>query len=91
MITLDVMVDSAVNDVYTDAISGVTSGIPDDHIAEEFSTDLLGSCEMLQDDHDTHSTTCSGFIISDDDNFVTFDSEHGATDWGCDMSLNADF
>lgn len=53
--------------------------------------DMADNSNHCDSDIHTSHDSCSGFMISDEGNFVTFDSESGACDWGCDMSMNADF
>lgn len=51
-------------------------------------TDLNDSLHDIHDD--VHLPASSGFILSEDNHFVTF-GDNGACDWGVDMSLNSDF
>lgn len=52
--------------------------------------DITDTC--FGDSNIEHDSSSSGFMLIDD-NFVTFDDEHGACYWGDDisMSMNAEF
>lgn len=60
-------------------------------VFEDMADNSLNELNHCDSDIHTSHDSCSGFMISDEGNFVTFDSESGACDWGCDMSMNADF
>ena len=63
-----------------------------DFFAEVSSPEIIDLNDSVQDtDDDVHLSASSGFMLTEDDHFATFDADHGACDWGVDMSLNSDF
>lgn len=89
--TSDLMADNALIGVTLVASSGAITESYDDYCPDVCSIINSDCCDTVQDTHDELLSSSNGFIISDDDHFITFDSSNGACDWGCDMSMNADF